>query len=266
MNAAIGPRRRPSSKLRHSSVVLAIAPIVLGANSGSAIQFDFTATVESVDGGTVFSEVVPGDTIDGCFEFDETVPDSIPEDERAGFYGGAVRALVVRAVADESPPHCSSSQAPCLACEDPDGLSGSINVVNSPPNMSQLDQYVVQPGCVADLLETSGASNPFVNFMIQGDDIDGVVFSDDSLPVFPPDVAEFSGGPPEQRLVHIVVTRFPSGETTEISADLETLTLAEMPAVACPEPSVRLLRLSGPIALFVLRPRPGGGIPLPTPR
>jgi len=221
--------------MQHSPALAALTALAL-AGAADAIQFEFTATVDVVEGGgTAFPGLSPGATIDGCYEFDETVQNSLPGVPFTGNYPNAIHTISLRASPDE------------VTCSDEEG-TGTISVVDSPT----LDQYAVIASCNATLFEAQApASTVIFSFQLQGADGSAMALDSVDLPVVPPAVADFSGPPPDLRLLQITVTRVGQGapDVTGVTARFDTLSLADSASIPCPEPSHVALGLATLAAL-----------------
>lgn len=150
------------------AAIASVLPLGVGVHpaAGGPITFEFAGEITFVSdvnnflGGTITA----GNPFFGSFTFESTTPDSSPEDPTLGAYVDVFTDI--------------SGHFGGLSFLGPVGATNSISVVNG-----FIDGYAVS----ADIDVLGETLKLVVNFI----DGDGMAFSDDSLPLSPPDLTSF---------------------------------------------------------------------------
>ncbi len=157
------------------SILIATITSPVQAGVPGLITFEFEIEVDFIedDGGLLVGILEVGDTLTGTYTFDPDTPDLAPLIPSLSNYAfDSLNVQFDSVVYQTVPPFV-------LGC----------NVINI-DNTIDVDEYLLQSFC--GLKQQSGTpltDDAIFNFQL--DDFDGTVFSDTSLPLTPPDLAEF---------------------------------------------------------------------------
>jgi len=162
------------------SILIATITSPVQAGVPEPITFEFEMEVNSIadDGGLLVGILEVGNTITGSYTFDPDTPDLFPGDPSLANYDfDGLNVQFDSVVYQTVPPLVSGCDV--------------INVDNDP--VVGVDEYLVQTFC-SSLKQQSGTpltDDAIFRFALA--DLESTVFSDDSLPLTPPDLAEFEG-------------------------------------------------------------------------
>jgi hypothetical protein len=169
------------------------------------ITFQFSGTLSQVPVDEVFGDINAGDEIQGSYTFDSSAMDLVPDSKVGSFTATAPFGMQVTIGS-----HNFAAQG-----------SLNIGVLNA-----SVDQYTV--------LAQSSAGDISLELFLQ--DNTGAVFSNDQLPITPPELASFA-----ERDFHLDAVF----EDQEVQADGQINSL-----VAAPEPDPATLVLGGSLVLL----------------
>jgi len=185
-------------RLSIGCAMVLLAPV---AAKAAPVTFAFSGTVTAVD-AALAGEFSLGESVVGSYTFESTTPDADPGDPTLGIYDNAITAFSATFGGDYTVTQ---------------GLDNDISVANGPPGNDVYQVFLTNPTAPTVAGLSLGAL-----FLGIGD-IDSNVFNSDSLPLTPPDLAEF-----ESIIAGQIFLDSPGNQTLDFQ--LTSLTLVPEPS------------------------------------